>query len=276
MTSEPAGGRCSARERECLTCRGGRATILRPDEQGDLIEYGKTSRGGLSLRILGLLIVLLVVVNIAALFVPPPINEKEPGAECSYPVCFIDGTLHFPRPHVVWVAGGEEASGELISTQLSLTDSLLTMILITVLVLVVGVIAARRRADVPGRVQNFLEWAYESLSGFGHEHGRQPGGALHAAVRRLLHPHPRLQLERPRAAHRARRGLRAPTSDLNMTIGLALVAFFTFHIEGVRRLGARGYLCKFFPFYEFRTASARASSPSSWASWSCCSSSSSR
>ena len=32
-------------------------------------------------------------------------------------------------------------------------------------------------------------------------------------------------------------GLRAPTSDLNVTVGLALVAFFTFHIEGVRRLG---------------------------------------
>ena len=49
-----------------------------------------------------------------------------------------------------------------------------------------------------------------------------------------------------------RMGLRAPTSDLNVTIGLALVAFFTFHIEGVRRLGARGYLSKFFPFYEFK------------------------
>ena len=51
-------------------------------------------------------------------------------------------------------------------------------------------------------------------------------------------------------------GLRAPTSDLNVTIGLALVAFFTFHIEGFRRLGARGYLSKFFPFYQFKQASA--------------------
>jgi F-type H+-transporting ATPase subunit a len=48
-------------------------------------------------------------------------------------------------------------------------------------------------------------------------------------------------------------GLRAPTSDLNVTVGLAMVAFFTFHIEGVRRLGARGYLSKFFPFGEFRS-----------------------
>ena len=48
------------------------------------------------------------------------------------------------------------------------------------------------------------------------------------------------------------RGLRAPTSDLNVTIGLALVAFIVFEIEGFRRLGARGYLSKFFPFYEFK------------------------
>jgi F-type H+-transporting ATPase subunit a len=47
-------------------------------------------------------------------------------------------------------------------------------------------------------------------------------------------------------------GLRAPTSDLNVTIGLALVAFCIFQVEGFRRLGVRGYLSKFFPFYEFR------------------------
>jgi F-type H+-transporting ATPase subunit a len=47
-------------------------------------------------------------------------------------------------------------------------------------------------------------------------------------------------------------GLRAPTSDVNVTIGLALVAFFTFHVEGFRRLGFKGYTSKFFPLYEFK------------------------
>ncbi len=200
----------------------GRAGVdPRPDEQGDLIEYGDTRRGGLSLRTLGLLIVLLVVVNIAALFVAPPINEKESGAECSYPVCFIEGTLHFPRPHEVWVAGGEESSSELISMQVSLTDSLLTMILLTVLVLVVGVIAARQARYVPLFAAFFILILVFNWSG-------------------LVPPIGHLD------------GLRAPTSDLNVTVGLALVAFFTFHIEGVRRLGARGYLSKFFPLGEFR------------------------
>jgi F-type H+-transporting ATPase subunit a len=230
----------------------GLAGDLRPDEQGDLIEYGETRRGGLSLRTLGLLLAFLVVTNVVALFVAPPINEKEHGAECAYPVCFIEGTLHFPRPHEVWVAGGEEASAELISTQVSITDSLLTMILLTVLVLVLGIIAARQRADVPGRVQNFLEWIYESISSFGHSMGGSRAARyvpLFAAFFILILVFNWSGLVPP-IGHLD--GLRAPTSDLNVTVGLALVAFFTFHIEGVRRLGARGYLSKFFPFGEFR------------------------
>jgi F-type H+-transporting ATPase subunit a len=39
---------------------------------------------------------------------------------------------------------------------------------------------------------------------------------------------------------------------VNVTIGLALVSFFIFQTEGFRKLGVRGYLGKFFPFYEFR------------------------
>ena len=46
--------------------------------------------------------------------------------------------------------------------------------------------------------------------------------------------------------------LRAPSSDVNITIGLALVSFLIFHIEGFRHLGVGGYLGKFFPVYEFK------------------------
>jgi F-type H+-transporting ATPase subunit a len=45
--------------------------------------------------------------------------------------------------------------------------------------------------------------------------------------------------------------LRAPTSDLNITIGLALVAFVYIEYQGFRHLGV-GYLGKFFPFGEFK------------------------
>ena len=46
--------------------------------------------------------------------------------------------------------------------------------------------------------------------------------------------------------------LRAPTSDVNVTLGLALVSFAYFEFQGFRRLGVRGYLGKFFPIYEFK------------------------
>src|SRR3989304_1246569 len=46
--------------------------------------------------------------------------------------------------------------------------------------------------------------------------------------------------------------LRAPSSDVNITIGMALISFPIFHVEGFRHLGVRGYLGKFFPFGEFR------------------------
>ena len=39
---------------------------------------------------------------------------------------------------------------------------------------------------------------------------------------------------------------------MNVTIGLALVSFVNFEVEGFRQLGVGGYLGKFFPFYEFK------------------------
>jgi F-type H+-transporting ATPase subunit a len=39
---------------------------------------------------------------------------------------------------------------------------------------------------------------------------------------------------------------------VNITIGLALVAFAFFEYQGFRQLGIRGYLSKFFPVGEFR------------------------
>ena len=50
--------------------------------------------------------------------------------------------------------------------------------------------------------------------------------------------------------------LRAPTSDLNVTIGLALVAFVFIEYQGFKHLGV-GYLGKFFPFGEFRNGHRR-------------------
>lgn len=225
---------------------------VRPTGGGDEIEGVSRRQRGLSLRTLGLLAGLLIVVNIAAFLIAPPFDKKDPEGVCEPPVCWVEGTLHFPRPHEVWVAGGAAPSTDLISTQVSLTDSLLTMIGLTLTVLVLGILASRRRADVPGRVQNFIEWVYESISAFGHSMGGAQAARylpLFAAFFVLILVFNWSGLVPPIGFID---GLRAPTSDLNVTIGLALVAFGVFHIEGVKRLGLGGYLSKFFPLGEFR------------------------
>jgi F-type H+-transporting ATPase subunit a len=150
------------------------------------------------------------------------------------------------------VAGGGEAATDIVTFQVSLTDSLVTMIGLTIVLSLVAILASRGRAPVPGFLQNFVEWAYESLGAF----GRSMGGARAARYVPLFASFFVLILTFNWSGlvpgFGIIPGLRAPTSDLNVTAGLALVAFSVFHIEGVRRLGARGYLSKFFPLYEFR------------------------
>ena len=46
--------------------------------------------------------------------------------------------------------------------------------------------------------------------------------------------------------------LRAPTSDVNVTLGLALVSFVIFESEGIRALGFRRYIAKFFSLRAFK------------------------
>jgi F-type H+-transporting ATPase subunit a len=188
---------------------------------------------------------------LAVIFVPP-VDTANPEEACAYPVCFIEGTLHFPRPHEVWVAGGGEASPDMLTFQVSVTDSLATMIGLTVILSVIMIIASRGRSPVPGFLQNFVEWAYESLGSFGRSMGGPkavPYIPLFAAFFVLILT---FNWSGMIPGFGIIPGLRAPTSDLNITVGLALVAFVVFHAEGVRRLGAGGYLSKFFPLYEFK------------------------
>jgi F-type H+-transporting ATPase subunit a len=205
-------------------------------------------------RNVGLLILAIIVVNVVALILVPPFpREGQPGDACAYPVCFIEGTLELPAPHTVWAPEGAPPPGNgLIVFYPSLSSSLVTLFIISISILVVGALAARLRSPVPGRVQNFTEWAYESLSNFG-------TGLAGAAAKPylpifigafvlilisnwsgLLPIVGRLEF------------LRAPTSDVNVTLGFALVAFLFFEFQGFRKLGFGGYLGKFFPFYEFK------------------------
>jgi F-type H+-transporting ATPase subunit a len=202
------------------------------------------------------LILAVVVVDIIAfLLVPPFPRGGTPGDACEFPVCFINGNLEFPPPHVIWdldPSNPMPAGALVVAFHPSITSTLLTMWILEIVLLVVGFAATRRPRAVPGRLQNFVEWAYESLEGFARSTGG-PEAVRHVPIfaaffililfsnwSGLVSPVGKVE------------ELRAPTSDVNVTIGLALVAFVYIEAQGFRALGA-GYLAKFFPLREFRS-----------------------
>ena len=209
---------------------------------------------GLKPRTLGLIVaglILVVVIDLFAFIFVTPFDPST-GEECAITesACLINGTLHFPEPKVIWTASGEDPTGGLF--EISLTDTLLTMFIVTAIVIVLMLIVGRGRAEIPGFGQNFVEWAYESLAGWGRGMGgirANPYIPMFASFFVLILAFNWSGLVPPIGLID---GLRAPTSDLNVTVGLALVAFGFFQWQGFARLGAGGYLSKFFPFYEFK------------------------
>jgi F-type H+-transporting ATPase subunit a len=210
------------------------------------------SRRGLSSRWF-LLIGGIIVFNILALILVPPFPKGgSPGDECTFPVCFINGTLEFPAPHVVWAPGNEPQPTGLIVFYPSISSTILTMWIVMAILLVAAILMTRGRELVPGHAQNAFEFLYEFLGDFGVSiagAAARPYIPLFAAFfililfsnwSGLIPPVGRVE------------ELRAPTSDVNVTIGLALVSFLYFEYQGFRKLGIGGYLGKFFPLYEFK------------------------
>jgi F-type H+-transporting ATPase subunit a len=202
-----------------------------------------------------LLIGAVIVLNILALILTPPFpREGAPGDACAFPVCFIEGTLEFPAPHVVWAPEGSTApsADQLIVFYPSISNTLFTMWLVMAIVLVVSILLVRGSTLIPGRGQNLFEWFYEFLSDFGTGiagAAAKPYIPLFAAFFLLILFSNWSGLVPPVGRVEA---LRAPTSDVNVTLGLALVSFIYFEFEGFRRLGFKGYAGKFFPLYEFK------------------------
>jgi hypothetical protein len=103
----------------------------------------------------------------------------------------------------------------------------------------------------PGAAQNIFEFVYEFLSDFGIG-SRADRPAVHPDLPRrvpavlfdnwigLVPPVGKIEL------------LRAPSSDVNITIGMALVSFLIFEFLGFGSSAVFGYLGKFFPLYEFK------------------------
>jgi F-type H+-transporting ATPase subunit a len=209
-------------------------------------------------RFLLALLGVLIAVDVVAYILFPPFNPKPGAGEapnvCAYPVCFINGNLELPAPEPVWRLDGPvaEAPNGLVVWDVSISSTILTLWIVSAFVLIGFFILTRGRKLVPHGRQNLAEWAYETVGDFGESLGGPAARPyiplfigfflfiLFANWSGLVPPIGKVTT------------LRAPTSDVNVTIGLALVAFLFFELEGFRKLGIRGYLSKFFPFGEFR------------------------
>jgi F-type H+-transporting ATPase subunit a len=186
---------------------------------------------------------------LAFLFIPPFV-KGEPSTPAGSITDLIRANIEFPPPEVVIPAGHHSPSG--IFFEPTISNTLLTSWIVIAVVLAVVFIATRGLSLVPRPVQNVIEFVYEALENFALSLGGETarpyvpvfaGFFLFILISNWFGLIPiagKLEF------------LRAPTSDLNITIGLALTSFVFFEFQGFRRLGVRGYLGKFFPLGAFR------------------------
>lgn len=190
---------------------------------------------------------------LAAIFVPPfPVGQ--PGQPITGIGDLIAANLEFPSPPVVWDLDPNNTVGStaILFFHASISAPLVTMWIVMAVILTFAFLSTRGMSLVPGRVQNAVEFAWESLENWAMSLGG-PGARKHIPLftafflfilfsnwSGLLPFFGKIE------------ALRAPTSDVNVTIGLALVVFFYFHFRGFQTLGVRGYLGKFFVFTGFK------------------------
>jgi len=202
-----------------------------------------------------LLIAAVVLLDVAAFVVTPPFPKGgQPGQPCDFPVCFITSSLEFPAPHniVDFAPDSAPAATDLVTFHPAISSTLFTMWIVMIVVVLASTIIVARRKDIPGAAQNVFEWFYEFLGDFGvgiaGEAGR-PYVPIFIGAFLLIVFDNWIGLVPPVGKIDV---LRAPSSDVNITIGMALVSFCIFEFLGFWKLGIGGYLGKFFPLYEFR------------------------
>jgi F-type H+-transporting ATPase subunit a len=202
-----------------------------------------------------LLIAAVIVLDVLAFIVTPPFPKGgTPGQACDFPVCFITSSLEFPAPATVIDLAPDSApnAGDLITFHPAISSTLLTMWIVIAVVVVASALLVRGAKLLPGRGQNVFELLYEFMSDFGlglSGPAGKPYIPIFIGAFMLVLFDNWIGLVPPVGKIEQ---LRAPSSDVNITIGMALVSFLIFEIEGFRRLGVGGYLGKFFPIYEFK------------------------
>jgi F-type H+-transporting ATPase subunit a len=193
----------------------------------------------------------IVVLDVLAFMFVPPYPADEPGVPVSGISDLITANLEPLTPHIVWPPD-KAAPTSLVSFDPSITNTIFTTWILIVVILVFVVVASAAMALIPGRLQNTVEWAWEGLENWAVSLGGE-GARRHIPLfvafflfilfsnwSGLLPIFGKIE------------ALRAPTSDVNVTLGLALVVFFYFQYQGFHALGVRRYLGKFFPLSAFK------------------------
>ncbi len=227
--------------------------VAQPSPSGD-VEVQPVTAPKSRRRNLVLFLGAIVVLNVVAFILVPPFPAGSPGQPVTSISDLIKANLEFPAPHVLIDLAPDSPvpAGAILSFHPSITNTLFTMWCVMAVVLLIAFMGTRGLKMIPGRYQNLLEFAWESLENW----ATSLGGAAAAKHIPLFVAFFLLILFSNWSGLLPFFGrveaFRAPTSDLNVTIGLALVAFLYFHFRGIQALGLRGYLGKFFVFSGFR------------------------
>jgi F-type H+-transporting ATPase subunit a len=194
---------------------------------------------------------LAIVVVVVSFFLVPPFDPQHPDEGFSYPNSAIIANFELPAPHTVWPPDYHPPQG-IVIFDLSISSTLFTGWIIMALIIILAAIMAGSIRMVPSGRQNVLEYVYEALANFATSLGGTKA-RIYVPIFVAFFLFILLSNWSGLVPFVGRTPwLRAPTSDVNTTIGLALVSFVLFHVEGVRVLGLGGYLGKFFNFRAFK------------------------
>ncbi len=197
------------------------------------------------------LIVAVIVLDVLAYVFVPPYPKGSPGQPVGSISDLIQANLELPAPEVV-LPVGHESPNAIAFFDVSISNTILTTWIVMAVIILIALVTRLSLRRLPGRLQNVIEFAWEGLEGWATSLGGE-GARRHVPLfvafflfillsnwSGLLPVFGKLDF------------LRAPTSDVNVTIGLALVVFVYFQFAGFRALGVRGYLGKFFVFSGFK------------------------
>jgi F-type H+-transporting ATPase subunit a len=196
----------------------------------------------------------IFALQVAAALVFPPFPPGHPDEPYEYPSDgMIGANIELPAPIVVFDPTPESPpSTDLLTFDVTITNTLLTGWIVMGIIIVLAFLLSRGISLSPRRSQNALEYVYEGLANFatslGGPKARRYVPVFAALFLFILFSNWSGLVPGVGRVHE----LRAPTSDVNVTFGLALFSFLMFHVEGMRALGVGGYLGKFFSLRAFR------------------------